>query len=96
MLSSSRYLTLTGTSMSAGVVSGLAALVIEANRTAFPTGKRLTPNAIKTIFQYTAFNMHDANGKSVNRLIQGAGMINGIGAIKLAKVINPGTTGRRA
>ena len=92
LLSNSRYLALTGTSMSAGVVSGLAALVIEANRAAFPNHQPLTPNAIKAIFEYTAFNMKDANGQPVHRLIQGAGMVNGIGAIKLAKVINPSAT----
>ena len=36
--------------------------------------------------------MHDATGKSVHRLIQGAGMVNGVGGIKLARVINPSAT----
>jgi serine protease AprX len=92
LLSSGRYLALTGTSMSAGVVSGLAALVIEANRTAFPYRRALTPNAIKTIFEYTAFTMRDTSGTAVNRLIQGAGMVNGAGAIRLAGVVNPSAT----
>jgi subtilisin family serine protease len=67
------YLTLTGTSMAAPVVSGTVALMLQAN-------PRLTPNLIKAILQYTAQWNPDYNA-----LRQGAGFLNAWGAVELAR-----------
>ena len=52
-ISGKPFLRLSGTSMSAGVVSGAVALMIEAHRTRYP-GVAMTPNAVKAVLQYTA------------------------------------------
>jgi serine protease AprX len=67
------YLSLTGTSMSAPVVSGTVALMIQAN-------PALTPNAVKAILQYTAQSYADYDA-----LTQGAGFLNTKGAVQLAQ-----------
>ena len=67
------YLSLTGTSMSAPVVAGTVALMIEAN-------PHLTPNAVKALLQYTA---EVRTGAHV--LTQGAGLLNASGAIRMAR-----------
>jgi subtilisin family serine protease len=67
------YLSLTGTSMAAPVVSGTVALMLQAN-------PALTPNAVKAILQYTAQQYPGYNG-----LTQGAGFLNAIGAVRLAR-----------
>jgi len=67
------YLSLTGTSMAAPVVSGTVALMLQAN-------PALTPNAVKAILQYTA----EVN-LSYDPLTQGAGFLNARGAVALAK-----------
>src|SRR5262249_50712665 len=67
------YLSLTGTSMAAPVVSGVVALMLEANPS-------LTPNAIKAILQYTAQQY-----PGYNALTQGAGFLNAVGAVRLAR-----------
>ena len=69
------YLSLTGTSMSAPVVTGTVALMLQANPS-------LTPNAVKAILQYTAqvYDGYDA-------LTQGAGFVNAKGAVDLAAYI---------
>ncbi|MGH9202919.1 MAG: S8 family serine peptidase, partial [Vicinamibacterales bacterium] len=67
------YLSLSGTSMAAPVVSGTVALMLEAN-------PELTPNAVKAILQYTAQVQPD-----VHPLAQGAGLLNVHGAIRLAR-----------
>jgi serine protease AprX len=66
------YLSLTGTSMAAPVVSGSVALMLQANPS-------LTPNAVKAILQYTAqiYSGYDV-------LTQGAGFLNTKGAVELA------------
>lgn len=66
------YLSLSGTSMAAPVVSGTAALMLQAN-------PGLSPNQIKAILQYTAemSPYHDP-------LTQGAGFLNARGAVELA------------
>jgi len=74
------YLSLTGTSMSAPVVAGTVALMLQANDS-------LTPNAVKAILQYTAqiYPGYDA-------LTEGAGFLNARGAVELARYVdNPGT-----
>ncbi len=66
------YLTLSGTSMAAPVVSGTVALMLQANPS-------LTPNLVKAILQYTA-QTYDYDA-----LTQGAGFLNTQGAVQLAK-----------
>ncbi len=67
------YLSLSGTSMAAPVVSGTIAAMLQANPS-------LTPNAVKAILQYTAqpYPGYDA-------LTEGAGFLNAVGAIRLAR-----------
>jgi serine protease AprX len=66
---------LSGTSMSAPVVSGAAAVLLDTN-------PALTPNMVKAILMYTAQNL---NG--YNTLEQGAGEINLDGAVRVAKLV---------
>jgi serine protease AprX len=67
------YLSLSGTSQAAPVVTGTVALMLQAN-------PALTPNAVKAILQYTAeeYTGYDA-------LTQGAGFLNARGAVELAR-----------
>jgi hypothetical protein len=67
------YLSLSGTSMAAPVVTGTIAAMLQAN-------PNLTPNALKAILQYTAQLYPD-----YDPLTQGAGFLNAIGAIRLAR-----------
>ena len=67
------YLSMTGTSMAAPVVAGTVALMLEEN-------PQLTPNAVKAILQYTA---ELRAGESF--LAQGAGVINALGAVRMAR-----------
>jgi subtilisin family serine protease len=67
------YLSLTGTSMAAPVVSGTVALMLEANPS-------LTPNLVKAMLQYTAQLQPD-----VHPLRQGGGFLNTKGAVDLAR-----------
>jgi serine protease AprX len=67
------YLSLSGTSMAAPVVSGIVALLLEANPS-------LTPNAVKGLLQYTAQPL-----EGVAALAQGAGLVNAVGAVRLAR-----------
>jgi serine protease AprX len=72
------YLSMSGTSMAAPVVSGTVALMLQANPT-------LTPNAIKAILQYTA-EVRPAH----DPLTEGAGFLNSRGAVDLARhLANP-------
>jgi serine protease AprX len=66
------YMSLSGTSMSAPVVTGTVALMLQAHPS-------LTPNAVKAILQYTAqiYSGYDT-------LTQGAGFLNAKGAVELA------------
>jgi serine protease AprX len=67
------YLSLTGTSMAAPVVTGTIALMLQANPT-------LTPNLVKAILQYTA-----EHRSGYDALTQGAGFLNARGAVQLAR-----------
>src|SRR4029077_11125476 len=67
------YLSLSGTSMSAPVVSGTVALMLQAN-------PALTPNAVKAILQYTSETY-----APWDPLTQGVGFLNARGAVELAR-----------
>lgn len=69
------YLSLSGTSMSAPVVSGTIALMLQANPS-------LTPNEVKAIVQYTSQVSRD-----YDPLTQGAGFLNAKGAVELARYL---------
>ena len=77
------YLSLTGTSMAAPVVSGAVALMLQANPS-------LTPNLVKAILQYTAQQQPD-----VHPLRQGAGFLNAKGAVELARFFATAAAGDR-
>jgi serine protease AprX len=77
------YLALSGTSMAAPVVSGTVALMLQAN-------PNLTPNLIKAILQYTA---QEYPGYSALR--QGAGFLNTLGAVRLARHFATAAPGAR-
>jgi serine protease AprX len=72
------YLSLSGTSMSAPVVTGTVALMMQAN-------PALSPNLVKAILQYTA-----EHKLRYNDLTQGAGFLNARGAVQLAKILGSG------
>jgi len=78
------YASMSGTSMSAPVVSGTVALMLQAN-------PNLTPNLVKAILQYTA-ELHSG----YNALEQGAGFLNAFGAVRLAKFYASGLPATRA
>ena len=69
------YLSLTGTSMAAPVVTGTVALMFQANPS-------LKPNEVKAILQYTAQGY-----SGYDRLTQGAGFLNTKGAVELARYL---------
>jgi len=69
------YLSLSGSSMAAPVVTGAVALMLQAN-------PLLTPNEVKAILQYTA-EMHDG----YDPLTQGAGFLNALGAVQLSQYL---------
>jgi serine protease AprX len=79
----SPYLSLSGTSQAAPVVTGTVALMLQAN-------PNLTPNLIKAILEYTAQQY-----KGYSPLRQGAGFLNSLGAVKLAKFYGDNKRGSR-
>lgn len=74
------YMSLSGTSMAAPVVTGTVALMLQANPS-------LTPNAVKAILQYTAETY-----QGYDRLTQGAGFLNAKGAVELAAFLRAPAT----
>ena len=66
---------MSGTSVSAPVVAGTAALLLEAN-------PNLTPNMVKMILMYTAQPL-----AGFNTFEQGAGQVNVAGAVAVAKIV---------
>ena len=76
------YLSLSGTSMAAPVVTGSVALMLQANPT-------LTPNLVKAILEYTAqvYSGYDA-------LTEGAGFLNTKGAVDLARFFKTAEPGQ--
>jgi serine protease AprX len=77
------YLSLSGTSMAAPVVTGTVALMLQANPS-------LTPNMVKAIVQYTAQEY-----PGYNALTQGAGFLNTRGAVQLARFYRTAQPGSR-
>jgi hypothetical protein len=71
------YLRLSGTSMAAPMVAGTAALMIDAN-------PKLTANTVKAVLQFTSQRLD-----GIDSLTQGAGYLNSIGSVRLARAINP-------
>jgi serine protease AprX len=69
------YLSLSGTSQAAPVVSGTVALMLQAN-------PALTPNAVKAALQFTAQTY-----ASYDALTQGVGFLNAQGAVELAQFL---------
>jgi len=78
------YLSLSGTSMAAPVVSGTVALMLQANPT-------LTPNQVKAILQYTAQVY-----PSYDPLTEGAGFLNAKGAVELSQALATSSFGLQA
>jgi serine protease AprX len=75
------YLTMSGTSMAAPVVSGTVALMLEANPS-------LTPNLVKAILQFTSQVY-----PGYDYLTQGAGFLNTLGAVRLSRYFATGEKG---
>ncbi len=83
------YMRLSGTSMASAVTTGVVALMLEANReAAHKNAPRLTPNTVKALLQFTATDVLTDDGVSDHALRQGAGSVNGRGAIDLARVVD--------
>ena len=76
------YISLSGTSMSAPVVAGSVALMLQANPS-------LTPNLVKAILEYTA-----EVRPGYNALIQGGGFLNTKGAVDLARYFRTAQPGQ--
>jgi serine protease AprX len=76
------YISLSGTSMSAPVVAGSVALMLQANPS-------LTPNLVKAILEYTA-----QVNPGYNALTQGAGFLNTKGAVDLARYFRTAQAGQ--
>lgn len=75
-----RFFRMSGTSMAAGVTSGVAALLIEAGRSL--TGAAPAPATVKQILAYSALPL-----SGVDRLTQGHGAVNASGALELMTAV---------
>jgi serine protease AprX len=84
----SDYMRLSGTSMATGVTTGLVALMVEAHDATDPGTPPLSPNFVKGALQYTALTVRNEFGGPYDPLRQGAGAINGRGAIQLARTVD--------
>jgi len=82
------YIRLSGTSMATAVGSGVVALMIEAHRAAHPYTPGLTPNMVKAMLQYSAFEVRNDLGIEYDPLRQGAGALNGAGSVALARSVD--------
>ena len=100
---SAKFLRLSGSSMATAVVSGLVAIMLDANRAGaeqrwqdyqnllkriqrdpFQPPPSLTSNAVKALLEYSATPLRNATGARYGLLEQGAGLVNGVGAVALA------------
>jgi serine protease AprX len=82
-----KYARLSGTSMAAATATGVAALALQASR-AVNNDRGISPNALKAVLQYTAVPVRRQTGAEYEPLAQGAGQVNGPGAIAMALAIN--------
>jgi serine protease AprX len=85
------YIRLSGTSMATAVGSGVVALMIEQHRLDDPYTPALTPNTVKAMLQYSAFGVRTDLGIEYDPLRQGAGALNGAGAVSLARAVDTTT-----
>lgn len=76
------FMALSGTSMSAAVVSGVVAVLKQARY------DLLTPNLAKAVLQFTAIPMKDDNGVTYGPLRQGTGEINARGAMNVVSEVD--------
>ncbi len=60
------------------------------SRSSIEINPKLTPNALKAILEYSAIPVLTSTGATANALTQGAGQINGGGAVMLAWVDHRG------
>jgi serine protease AprX len=77
------FLELSGTSMASAVATGVAAVVIDANRRANHGAGALSANALKAILEYSSIPL-----VKEGVLEQGAGSLNALGAMQLAAAID--------
>jgi len=83
------YMKLSGTSMATAVTSGVIALMLEAHAsTQGADAPPLTPNAVKGVLQYSTIEVRNDLGIEYDPLRQGAGGLNGRGAIELGRAID--------
>ena len=82
------YIRLSGTSMATAVGSGVVALMIEGHRATHPGTPALTPNTVKAMLQYSAFAVRNGYGLEYDTLREGAGALNGAGAVVLARNVD--------
>jgi len=83
-LSPTPHLRLSGTSMSTAVVSGVVAAMLDVEVLTF--NRKLPPNAIKAALQATALPL-----PGLDKLTQGNGTLNMLGALRVARRANPWT-----
>ena len=87
----SDYIRLSGTSMATAVGSGVVALMIQGHRDVNPGDPALSPNAVKAMLQYSAFAVRNDLGLEYDPLREGAGALNGAGAVALARSVDTTT-----